>query len=95
MRPARQVEPHPIGYAVTGERFVTTDPTLAAAVAAELDRIDPLPCDHVDAGLIQIHAADRAGPIRTVWSCCGEENREIRIGPVRAVAWPPVTIGVS
>lgn len=34
----------PAGYAVEGDGFTTTDRTLAEQVAAELDRIDPLPC---------------------------------------------------
>ncbi len=42
-RPRRQVAEHPAGWTITASEFVTTDKTLASAVAAELDRIDPLP----------------------------------------------------
>lgn len=42
----RKVKDHPLGYQVSGESFVSTDKTLATAVAAELDEVDPLPCTH-------------------------------------------------
>lgn len=39
----RQVQECPAGWQVTDSGFVTTDRALARAVAAELDRIEPLP----------------------------------------------------
>lgn len=51
MSPRRRVIEVSAGFAVTDDSsgFTTTDRDLAAAVAQELDRVDPLPCpEHGD-----------------------------------------------
>lgn len=46
--PRRSVQACEAGYEVSGSDFVTTCEVLAAAVAAELDRVDPLPYPEED-----------------------------------------------
>ena len=71
-RPARHAEPHLLGWTVTGvPQFVTTDHTVAAATAAELDLIDPLPCRHDGGERVDVTPADRPPGTVVAWSCCG------------------------
>jgi hypothetical protein len=69
----RQVEDHPLGYTITAEPgFTTTDPTLARAVARQLDRVDPLPCRHEHGDLIDISSMSDGPAITFTRSCCSE-----------------------
>ena len=71
-RPRRAVQEHPLGFSVNDGEFVTTDRTLATAVAAQLDRLDPLVCTHeTDNDLIEVTAV--SDPARVYMrNCCGE-----------------------
>jgi hypothetical protein len=71
-RPRRRVLTAELGYAVERDPFTTVDPTLARHVAAEIDRIDPLPCVHDGGDLVDV---TRLGaPPESEWlrACCGE-----------------------
>ena len=78
-RPARHAEPHLLGWTVTGvPQFVTTDHTVAAATAAELDLIDPLPCRHDGGDRVDVTPADRPPGTEIMWACCGHVETENR-----------------
>ncbi len=71
-RPTRRAVPHELGWSVTGVLgFVTTDRTLAEQTAAELDRIDPLPCRHDGGHRVDVTPADRPPGTEIMWACCG------------------------
>lgn len=73
MRPRRKVTATPEGYTVDG--FTTLDLSLARDVAAEMDRLDPLPCtsDHDESDITEIMTWEGM-VIRRVYSCCGESE---------------------
>jgi len=73
MRPRRAVDEYPDGYGIAGDPFRTSDPELARSVAKELDRIDPLPCEHGD--WVEINQWGNPSP---VFACgrCGERQAD-------------------
>lgn len=74
-RPRRRVHTTSIGYVIHSEPFTTTDKVLAKHVAAELDRVDPLPYDHTAADLIEISTLAEPPGSCYLWTCCGEVVR--------------------
>lgn len=75
VRPRREVTSDPLGYGVAGGWFITQDRALAAAVAAELDRLDPLPClaEHDDSGE-WVDISDLGQRPRRIFHCCGKRE---------------------
>ena len=73
MRPRRTVNGYPDGYGIAGDPFRTFDLELARSAAEELDRIDPLPCEHED--WVEITQWGNPTPM-LVCGRCGERQAE-------------------
>jgi len=76
-RPPREVVLRPAGYSVepsVGAPFTTTDPVLAASVAAEWDRTDPRPFPEHDCAEETVELMSWASTVPIARTCrqCGE-----------------------